>query len=184
MRISNKNFINQLRLKNEEALEYVLDNYGWIIKATVRKHLYNLESYQEECINDILLAIWNNIDSFDESRSEFKNWLAGVAKYKAIDYKRRYLKKLEYDNIEDLNISVEDSAHKELTSKELNEDLEELLNCLKEEDRQLFIKLYVEEKDMNEVSKETGLKKDVIYNRVSRGKMKIKKLFKIVESRG
>lgn len=179
MRISDKNFINQLKVKNEEALEYILDNYGWIIKAIVRKHLYNLESYHEECINDILLAIWNNIDSFDESRSEFKNWLAGVAKYKAIDYKRRYLKKLEYDNIEDLNISVEDSAHKELTSKELNEDLEELLNCLKEEDRQLFLKLYVEEKDMNEVSKETGLKKDVIYNRVSRGKMKIKNYSKL-----
>ncbi len=184
MRISDKNFRNQLKMKDEEALEYVLDNYGWIIKATVKKHLYGLESHQGECINDILLAIWNNIDSFDEDRSEFKNWLAGVAKYKSIDYKRKYLKNSQYDNIEDLDISIDDSVHNEITSKELNQDLEELLNCLKKEDRELFLKLYVEEKDMDEISKETGLKKDVIYNRLSRGKMKLRKLFKIVESRG
>lgn len=184
MKIKEDNFILQLKNKNEKALEYVIDNYGWIIKSIVRKHLYNMDSYHEECINDILLGIWGNIDSFDESKNSFKNWVGGISKYKAIDYKRKYLKDLENENIDTLDLKTEDDAHIRLTKNELNKDLENLLNCLKEEDKKLFFKLYVEEKDIDIITKETGLKRDVIYNRVSRGKSRIRKMFKILEGRG
>ena len=184
MKIVEENFICEIKKGNEKALDYVIDNYGWIIKSIVQKHLYSLQSSQDECINDILLGIWTNIDKFDVERSEFKNWLAGIAKYKSIDYKRKYLKHLEYDNIDDLNISVEDSIHDEITANELNEETQELLNCLKKQDRDLFLKLYVEELEIDNITKETGMKRDVIYNRISRGKNKIKTLFKTIESRG
>ena len=39
MKIKEENFILELRRKNEKALDYVIDNYGWIIKSIVRKHL-------------------------------------------------------------------------------------------------------------------------------------------------
>ena len=66
MKISDENFIAELKKRNQDALEHVLKHYGWIIKATVSKHLYNLSNYEDDCINDILLAVWNNINSFDE----------------------------------------------------------------------------------------------------------------------
>lgn len=184
MKIQEENFIQQLRKRNEKALDYVIDNYGWIIKSIVKKHLYNLTSVQDECINDILLGIWNNIDKFDESRSEFKNWISGISKFKAIDYKRKYLKGLEYENIDDLNITVQDNTHEEIIKRELDDEVREMLSCLKEEDRDLFYKLYVEEKEVRDVSFETGLKRDVIYNRLARGKKKLQKIFKFSESRG
>ena len=65
MKINEENFLKQLRRRNEQALDYVIDNYGWIIKSVVKKHLYNLQSVQNECINDVLLGLWNNIDKFD-----------------------------------------------------------------------------------------------------------------------
>jgi len=183
MEISEENFIHQLKLKNEEALSYILEQYGWIIKSTVKKHLYNLESLQGECINDILMAVWYNIHSFDESRSEFKNWLAGVAKYKCIDYKRKHLKNLSHEDVDNLDISVEDNALNGVLSNELNKDLDSMLNYLKKEDKDLFLKLYLEEKDMEQVCFETGMKREVIYNRLSRAKKKIKSVFNIKESR-
>ena len=183
MRITEKNFIAQLKMKNEKAIDYILKEYGWIIKSTTNKHLYNLKHVQDECINDILMAVWSNIDSFDENRSEFKNWIAGVSKYKCLDYKRKYLKDLLYENIDDLNISIGDNTYQEVVKKELDENLQEILSCLKNEDKELFLKLYVEEKDMVEVSKETGMKREVIYNRISRGKRKIKNLFSLKERR-
>lgn len=184
MKIDEGNFISQLVNKNEKALDYVIDSYGWIIKSIVKKQLYNLQSVQEECINDILLGIWNNIDRFDESKNEFKNWIAGIAKFKSIDYKRKYLKSLGYENIDDLEIGVPDRTHEEIVKNELDDDVNDMLNCLKEEDRELFYKLYVEEKEVEAVSKETGLKRQTIYNRLSRGKKKIRSMFKIMESRG
>jgi len=184
MKIEEGNLISQLRKKNEKALDYVIDNYGWIIKSIVYKHLYNLKSVQDECINDILLGIWNNIDSFDENKSEFRNWVAGITKFKSIDYKRKYLKGLEYENVDDLDISVPDNTHQEIIKDELDDDILDMLNCLKEKDKDLFYKLYVEEKEIDDVSAETGLKRDAIYNRLSRGKKKIQKIFNFSESRG
>lgn len=183
MKINEENFIIQLRKRNEKALDYVIDNYGWIIKSIVKKHLYNLQSVQDECINDVLIGIWNNIDTFDENKSEFKNWVAGIAKFKSIDYKRKYLKGLEYENIDDLNISVSESTYK-ILENELSLEVEEMLNCLNEKDRDLFYKLYVEEIEVNKISEETGMKRDAIYNRVSRAKKKIRDIFKFKESRG
>ena len=55
--------------------------------------------------------------------------------------------------------------------------MEGMLSCLNEKDRILFWKLYVEEEPMEEVSRETGLKKEVIYNRLSRGKRRIRKQY-------
>jgi RNA polymerase sigma-70 factor (ECF subfamily) len=184
MKITEENFILQMKNRNERALEYVIDNYGWIIKSIVKKHLYNLESHQQECINDILLGIWNNIDSFDQEKNTFKNWAAGISKYKTIDCRRKYLRDLENKNIDYVDIAVEDDVHKEVTKKEIEKDLDELLNCLKNEDKELFLKLYVEEQDISHISKETGLKREVIYNRLSRGKRKLKKMFNSIESRG
>lgn len=184
MKIQEENFISQLINRNEKALDYVIENYGWIIKSIVKRQLYNLESVQGECINDILLGVWNNIGSFDESKNEFKNWIAGIAKFKSIDYKRKYLKTLGYENIDDLEISVSDTTHEQVTKNELDDDVNDMLSCLKENDRDLFYKLYVEDKEIDDVSKETGLKREVIYNRLSRGKKKIKNMFKIMESRG
>lgn len=184
MKVEEGNLISQLIKKNEKALDYVIDNYGWIIKSIVVRHLYNLKSVQDECINDILLGIWDNIDSYDENKSEFRNWVAGIAKFKSIDYKRKYLKGLEFENIDDLDISISDNTHKDIIKEELDGEVSEILNCLKEKDRDLFYKLYVEEKEIDTVSSETGLKRDVIYNRLSRGKKKIQKIFKLSESRG
>lgn len=181
MKINEENFLDQLKKKNEKALDYVIDTYGWIIKSVIKKHLYNLQSVQDECINDVLLGLWNNIDKFDENKSEFKNWIAGIAKFKAIDYKRKYLRELDNENVDDLNITVDDSIH-ELLKNELSLEMQEMMNSLKEKDRELFYKLYVEEIEVDKVSQETRIKRDVIYNRVSRAKKKLRDIFKLKES--
>ena len=180
-KINEENFLDQLKTKNEKALDYVIDTYGWIIKSVIKKHLYNLQSVQDECINDVLLGLWNNIDKFDENKSEFKNWIAGIAKFKAIDYKRKYLRELDNENVDDLNITVDDSIN-ELLKNELSLEMQEMMNSLKEKDRELFYKLYVEEIEVDKVSQETGIKRDVIYNRVSRAKKKLRDIFKLKES--
>lgn len=128
-----------------------------------------------------MLGLWNNIDKFDENKSEFKNWIAGIAKFKAIDYKRKYLRELDNENVDDLNITVDDSIH-ELLKNELSLEMQEMMNSLKEKDRELFYKLYVEEIEVDKVSQETGIKRDVIYNRVSRAKKKLRDIFKLKES--
>ena len=60
MKITEKNYIQQLQLHNEEALIYVIDMYGGLLKAVIRKHLFTMPQKQEECMNDVLLSIWEH----------------------------------------------------------------------------------------------------------------------------
>lgn len=179
MKIGEKNYIQQLQLKNEEALFYVIDTYGGLLMAVIKKHLAAVPDRQEECMNDVLLKTWDHSSCFDEKKSSFKNWAAAVAKYCAIDYLRQYQRELQQLDLEKVSIAKEDAELLGVIEKEISEETEQLLACLKPEDRKLFWKLYVEEKSMEEVSKETGMKKDVIYNRLSRGKKKIRKHFSV-----
>jgi len=177
MKMNDENFINQLKKKNEKALDYVIQKYGWLIKTIVSKHLFSLKDHQEECINDVLLAIWKNIDQYDSKISTFQNWVSGIARYKSIDYKRKYLSSLQNEAWETTEIIYYDQGLADILENEISDDLKELLACLKEEDRNIFMKLFFEEKEVEMVCRETGLKPSVIYNRISRGKRKMKRLY-------
>ena len=39
LQITEDNFIEQIKKKNEKALEYVIYNYGWVLKSVIKKHL-------------------------------------------------------------------------------------------------------------------------------------------------
>lgn len=179
LKISEENFIEQIKKGNEKALGYVIDKYAWILKIVIKKHLFYLPNLYEECMNDCLLSIWENIDSYDENRSSFKNWIGGIAKYKSIDYTRKYLKDLENQNIEDVTVAVGDNSLKEILSKEIGVETEKMLSCLSKEDREIFEKLYFEDQNMDELSLGTGLNKSTLYNRISRGKKKIRNKIKL-----
>lgn len=179
LQITEDNFIEQIKKKNEKALEYVIYNYGWVLKSVIKKHLYYLPDYHEECLNDCLMSIWENICYYDPEKSSFKNWIGGVAKYKALNYVRKYLRDLENENIENITVSIEDNALKAILTKELSLETEKMLECLSEEDREIFIKLYFEEKNMDEISCDTGLAKPVLYNRLSRGRKKMRQAFSL-----
>lgn len=174
MKIDKNNYIQQLQLHNEDALVYVIETYGGLLKSVVHKHLFAMPEKAEDCLNDVFFGIWEHIGSFDENRNTFKNWAAAVARYQAIDYLRKYQKELQQTNIEDVVIPKEDAMLERLISQELSEEMESMLGCLNEKDRQLFWKLYVEEQSVEEISRETGMRKSVIYNRLSRGKRRIR----------
>lgn len=175
LKISERNFIKEMKNGNEQALEYVIDNYAWILKTVLKKHLFNIMHAYDECMNDCLLAIWDNIDNYNPDKSSFKNWVGGIAKYKSIDYTRKYLKDLENKDVEDIIIPVKDDSLKEILEVEVREETEKMLSSLSEQDKIIFKKLYFQDEDIEEISNATGLSKSVLYNRISRGKKKIRR---------
>lgn len=180
MKINETNYIKQLQLHNEKALLYVIKTYGGLLRSIVSKHLYALPASQEECLNDIFYAIWKNISSFKEEKSTFKNWIAGIARYKSVDYLRKHLKEIKCSiSLDEWYLEKESQAvHGEtkcFARQEFLDQMEDILTCLKSSDQDLFLKLFFEEKDLEEISKDTGIKKDILYNRISRAKKRIRK---------
>lgn len=177
MKLTEENFISELKRGNEKALVYVVDQYGSLLCGIIRRKLCLLKEYQEECLNDVFFSIWQNISHYDADKNSFANWASGIARYKAIDYLRRYYKKIPTASLEELELSEPDQNLEDLIECEISEELEEMLSCLKEQDRELFLQIYIQEKEVGQVSQETGISREVIYNRLSRGKKKIRKRY-------
>lgn len=169
--------IKYIKRKNEEGLELLLKEHGGLIKGVVHKHLKNINYYEDECIDDILLSIWDNINSFD-CKGSFKSWIAVISKFKAIDYKRKYLKLNSFEDIDNLIISDKSNLVDDIIFKEFKEEVHSILNNLKEKDKKIFIKYYIEDKKVDEISEEMNLAKYQVYNQLSRGRKKLRKILK------
>lgn len=178
MVVNEKNFIKQLKKKNEKALDYVISQYGNLVKSVISKHLYSLPNEIEDCIYDVFMSVWQHIDSFNPEKNSFTNWLASISRYKAIDYLRKYKRRKEITALGDDFNNYESDEHQpelEMIEKEISDETEKLLSCLSKEDRDILLKLYVDEEDVEKISLEYGLRPSSIYSRVSRAKGRIKK---------
>ena len=181
--MEDKLIIKNIKRKKECGLEMFIDKYGGFIKAIIRKKLYDYNSSEDECLDDILLGIWDNIERFDESKGSFKNWVMSVSRYKIIDYNRRYISNLNKVTKLDTNYNVgrefkdeNASVDKDILNREVNKEINDLLGKLNKGDKELFVKHYLEEKSVISISKEVGVKTEVLYNRLSRGRMKLKNI--------
>jgi RNA polymerase sigma-70 factor, ECF subfamily len=177
MKIKESNFLQELRKENEDALSYVIIKYGGLVMSIIQKHLYLMKDKQEECFDDVFINVWNHIESYDETQTEFKNWIAGVARNRAIDYLRKYKREVEELNFEDelINPAYED-VHS-LIENEISQETEKMLSCLSKNDRELLQKIYMEEIPVEILSQITGMSKNLIYKKVSRSKQKIRKIY-------
>ena len=168
VKIKEQNLIKQLKKKNPQAIDYIIDQYGGLIKTVLLKNLYDQKDHWEECFNDCLLAVWNHPERFDTKKGDFKAFLCAIAKYKAIEESIKEIKQLYQEERGFLQAEADAS----------DEELGKLLKCLSEEDKDLFYRRYVKEQSVAQISVETGLHRDRIYSRISKGKKKIRKFFK------
>ncbi len=168
-----QSIIEKIKIQDEDGINELIDAYGSLIKSVIHKHLYNLQSYTDDCFNDVLLEIWDNIASFNSQKSSFKNWICVIARYRALNYVKKFAYKDASVDIEDMTdtLSYEDNTFENIL---LKEDLEELLQNLSKADRELFYKLFYEGFSTKEVACSENMSEDAIYKRVSRARKKMK----------
>ena len=120
----------------------------------------------------MLFCIWNHIDQYNPEKNSLKNWIGAICKYKCIDYKRKYYK----ENFVELDetIPVADHPEKIILEPELEVETNELLSSLSPKDRELFRRRYINEESIDEISSDMNLAPSVLYNRLSRGKKKLR----------
>lgn len=170
MRITEENVVQQIKFKNEDSIPYVLQTYGGLLNAIIRKYLQSNQQDVEECLEDVLVSIWFHIDSFDSTKNELKQWIAAIAKYRAIDYVRKSEKSRQ--NISKLEFDERVSSQP--ISKQIVFDMSCLLNELNDTERTVFEKYYVEGVSSREIAKEFQTKESWVHNKLSRGRKKLK----------
>lgn len=175
MKANEQNFISLIKARREEGILYVIETYGGLLRSIVAKRLFAFPDRTEECMNDIFLGIWLNIDSFDETKGSFTGWACGAARLEAIDALRKIRREKTTVALEDIEIAQEDQELLQIVERELSEETEEILSCLSEKDQELFKRIYLEDQDPAATGQSMGLSTDNVYVRLFRGKKKIRR---------
>lgn len=172
MNINENNFIEQIKKKNAKALEFVVDNYSNLVFKVVRTVLNSSFDAQpaEECANDVFWAVWNNIESFDCEKGNFKYWITAISKYKAIDYKRKLFKQSTHGCIDDYNLQDELNIENVLILMENRDELLTAINDMKSEDKEIFIRRYFLYEGIENIAKTFGVDRNLVDKRLSRGR--------------
>lgn len=170
--IDKTNFINHLKTKDPEAINYILNNYGNLIYKISYMNL-NSKELSEECVNDVLLKVWNSIDNFNYPDDKFKNWIAAISKYTSIDLLRK--EKKYFNNVSDGNISIsssEDIEGQVITEEGLKEVIENL-EYLKEIDKNIFIQRFFNDKSLKEIGAMYNMTPSSVGLRIIRARQKL-----------
>lgn len=172
MKLNHNNYVTLLKQGKEEALSYFIEKDGWIVKSIIHKNGLLSEEECMECMNDTFLAIWQNIGKYDENRAAFTTWLAGVSRYCLLNYLKKK-SKIEYVSLDEVIIEDYEAAGEE--KEEEREEFKKLLKGLSQRDQKIFMRLFWDDMNYEEVCREFHMERDVLYNRVSRGKRKLRK---------
>ena len=161
--------------RDEKAFEEIIRRYRGLIEAISRYHLRDISMWQEDCVNDIFFAIWQNIDRFDPEKNTLKNWIGAVSKYRSINYKRKFYRELTAGELsEDITDGKDIDA--EILRQEIEDETMSLLSGLNEQDREIFIKRYFNEDSVESIASASKKDPSWVYGRLSRGRKRLRKI--------
>lgn len=148
-----KEYIKGNRIDIDKVVE---DYYGYIYMIVKNiKSIGILEEDMEEIISDVFLALWKNYASLTEE-TKIKPYLAGIAKNVL---KNKYRKtKIDYP-ISDYEEQLVSPYTLEIISeeREQNEMIRKSLRNMKQEEYQIFMAFYYENKKIKEIAKKLDI---------------------------
>lgn len=166
--------INRLIHRDESVLIDLIDIYGDLIYKAANKVLNNKE-LSEECLNTVLLKIWEGIEFYNKDSGLFKNWIFTLSKYSAIDMLRKEVKHSK-SNIE-LKEFIHDSSMVEdivLANETMNE-IRNNMNDLNDVEKQIFIERYKKGNKIKDIASKLGITPKALSLRIMRIKDKLKR---------
>ena len=178
MNLTDNELVHLIIKKDQAAFNELIRRYDGLITSIVKYHLKQISMWQDDCINDIFFSIWQNADRFDPDKNTLKNWIGAIAKYRSINYKRKFYKELTEGELSD-EITDGKAVDAELMGQEIENEIISLLSALKPVDREIFMQRYIYDIPLQDISINLDKSPGWIYNRISRGKRKLRRIYNL-----
>ena len=205
---SDEDLAQRLHERDSEALETLISRYSREVFYFIRLVLDNVGVTQdaEECVNDLFVAVWQEIDTFDAGRGTLRTWLTMRAKYIALDRRRQLCRRQTHnvqsaDEIRQWNTESsgirkssawgyeadyratlpphpEASMENLLEQSERREELRLALATLPELDRFLIYQRYFKFASTEELAAKTGLSRHAVDTRLWRARKSLREVLK------
>ena len=169
-------YMNDNRLNLEKAMK----DYTNYIYVIIRNDYTNfVDEDVEEIVLDVFLTLWNNQNKLDINK-KMSSYIAGITRNLI---KKKYRQNKESENIEDYEEKLIDFSNIELSfiQREKNTIINNELNSMKAEDREIFVKYYYFEKSIKEIANYYNISESKVKSKLFRIR---KRLHRILRKRG
>lgn len=185
MKITENNLVTEIQASNTKALEYAINMYGKLIYKVVNNVLCSFsDKYAiQECVSDVFTAIWYNIKTYDKEKASFKSWITAIAKYKAIDYRKKLIKKHTMEDINEYDLKEDINIEDHIICSERKKEIIKVIKELGKIDCEIFIRKYFFEESVDDIARNLKLSRQAVDNRLWRGRkyLREKMSFKVKE---
>lgn len=157
----------------QAGLAAVLDAYGGMINAIVRRVLPDAAEDAEECVADVLVAAWRSAPQLAAGHHSLKGWLCVTARNTAISrwrsLRRRQAVPLDEALDGDWLLSPQPT--------DAEQTIQALVDAMDEPDRTIFIRRYYLLEPSREIAQALGMQEHNVNVRLSRGRERLRRQF-------
>ncbi|MDT2979961.1 sigma-70 family RNA polymerase sigma factor [Enterococcus casseliflavus] len=168
--MQDEEIIERIKKKDYAGLEELLAVYGDSMLRTIHSVLSQPHevSERQDVANEVFYEVWQKIAAYQPERSRLITWLLLISRSRAIDHKRKLNKRsLEEKPVDEQELAIEDSPLTKETFLGFIEELEAL-------DQRIFLLYYFYQESPETIAEQTDLNVSAIYNRLSRGRKRLK----------
>lgn len=122
----------------------------------------------EEFVQETMLAVWRHAARFDPAKASASTWIFTIARNRRIDALRRK-KAITTDLDAALDVQSDDSAdaiHRAMTLETQQARLQDALKTLPEEQKDLLMRSFFDNKSHGDIAAETGLPLGTVKSRI------------------
>ncbi len=168
--MQDEEIIERIKKKDFAGLEELLAVYGDSMLRTIHSVLSQPHevSERQDVANEVFYEVWQKIAAYQPERSRLITWLLLISRSRAIDHKRKLNKRsLEEKTVDEQELAIEESPLTKENFLCFIEDLEAL-------DQRIFLLYYFYQESPETIAEQTDLNVSAIYNRLSRGRKRLK----------
>ncbi|MBF0015154.1 MULTISPECIES: sigma-70 family RNA polymerase sigma factor [Enterococcus] len=169
-KVQDEEIIKRIKKKDYAGLEELLAVYGDSMLRTIHSVLSQPHevSERQDVANEVFYEVWQKIAAYQPDRSRLITWLLLISRSRAIDHKRKLNKRsLEEKPVDEQELAIEESPLTKENFLGFIEDLEAL-------DQRIFLLYYFYQESPETIAEQTDLNVSAIYNRLSRGRKRLK----------
>lgn len=163
--------------KNELNIEKIINDYTSFLYKIIKNNSYNLSNEDvEEIISDTFFVLWKNYKKMNLS-DKVSNYLTGVCKNILFKNLRKNKNKSNNVNIEDYQniFKTKDDVESLFEEQDKIRFVENIINNMDKESKEIFIYFYYEQRKIKEISKILNISEAKVKTRLHRIRKKIKK---------
>ena len=173
--MKDQRLVELLRARDEAGLELLQRNYGPLLRYVIAPILSSREE-REECLTDVTMTVWEQIDRYDPAKGGFPAWITAIARNRARNRLRGQTRRERgREEVDENRPDPGPGPEEEVLRKERVQRLQEAIGHLDALERSLFYRKYYYLQPTAQIAAELGLTLRGVEGRLHRLRKRLKR---------